>query len=398
MNEQAKFNMKSEPTFDVIVYGATGFTGQLVAEYLAKTYPQPKDLKWAIAGRNKAKLEALKTSLKLHNDVACLQADSSDVESLKSLVEGAKVILTTVGPYQLYGSKLVELCAINGTDYVDLCGEPTWMHEMINAHQQTAEKSGARIVFSCGFDSIPFDLGVYYLQKKAQSTFSQPFKRIKGRVRGMKGTFSGGTKASLQATMAAAKKDKNIMAVLLNPFALTPGFTGAEQPLGNKPLFEDEFNSWSAPFIMAAINTRNIHRSNYLFNHAYGQEFVYDEMMFTGPGEKGQAIAEHVAADKSMASDAGPKPGEGPSKEEREAGFFDVIFSGNEQGNRLTVAVKGNMDPGYGTTSKMISESAVCLAKDDIAVKGGIWTTAPAMGDKLIERLVAKAGMTFSVE
>ncbi|MDO6712118.1 saccharopine dehydrogenase NADP-binding domain-containing protein [Aliiglaciecola sp. 2_MG-2023] len=390
--------MMSKPTYDVIVYGATGFTGQLVAEYLAKTYPSKQDLNWAIAGRNLNKLNEIKSNLNLSSDVDCIIADSNDVDSLKSLVQSTKVVLTTVGPYQLYGNDLVALCAQTGTDYVDLCGEPTWMHDMIAAHQDSAEKSGARIVFSCGFDSIPFDLGVNFLQQKAKEKFSHTFSRVKGRVRGMKGTFSGGTKASLQATMAAARKDKSVMQVLLNPFALTPTFNGPEQPLGNKPIYEEEFNSWSAPFIMAAINTRNIHRSNYLLSHQYGEDFVYDEMMFTGPGEKGKAIADHVAADKSMASDEGPKPGEGPSKEEREAGFFDVIFSAQENQNQLTVSVKGNMDPGYGTTSKMISESAVCLAKDELTVKGGIWTTAPAMGDKLISRLIDKAGMTFNVE
>ncbi|MEP4888765.1 MAG: saccharopine dehydrogenase NADP-binding domain-containing protein [Aliiglaciecola sp.] len=390
--------MMSKTTYDVIVYGATGFTGQLVAEYLAKTYTNKDELNWAIAGRNLDKLKQIKSNLNLSAEVECIVADSEDLDSLKSLVQSTKVVLTTVGPYQLYGNDLVALCAESGTDYVDLCGEPTWMHDMIGKHQAAAEKSGARIVFSCGFDSIPFDLGVYFLQQKAQQDFSQTFSRVKGRVRGMKGTFSGGTKASLQATMAAAKKDQAVMQVLLNPFSLTPGFTGAEQPLGNKPIYEDEFNSWSAPFIMAAINTRNIHRSNFLLAHQYGEDFVYDEMMFTGPGEKGKAIAEHVAADKSMASDEGPKPGEGPSKEEREAGFFDVVFSAQEGDKKLAVSVKGSMDPGYGTTSKMISESAVCLAKDDLSVKGGIWTTAPAMGDKLIERLVAKAGMTFTVE
>ncbi|MDO6693673.1 saccharopine dehydrogenase NADP-binding domain-containing protein [Aliiglaciecola sp. 3_MG-2023] len=388
----------SKTTYDVIVYGATGFTGQLVAEYLSNTYSGKQALNWAIAGRNLDKLKQIKSDLNLSSEVDCLVADSNDLDSLKSLVQSTKVVLTTVGPYQLYGNDLVALCAESGTDYVDLCGEPTWMHDMIAQHQDTAEKSGARIVFSCGFDSIPFDLGVYFLQQEAKQRFSRTFSRVKGRVRGMKGTFSGGTKASLQATMAAAKKDKGVMQVLLNPFSLTPGFNGPEQPLGNKPIYEEEFNSWSAPFIMAAINTRNIHRSNYLLSHQYGEDFIYDEMMFTGPGDKGKAIAEHVAEDKSMASDEGPKPGEGPSKEEREAGFFDVVFSAQEGDKHLMVSVKGAMDPGYGTTSKMISECAVCLAKDDLEVKGGIWTTAPAMGNKLIDRLVAKAGMTFTLE
>lgn len=387
----------SNKKYDVVVYGATGFTGQLVVEYLAKHYPS-NELNWAIAGRNQQKLEQIKTQYNVDASVECVRADSDDLDSLKNMVNNTKVVLTTVGPYQLYGNELVQLCAESGTDYVDLCGEPAWMHKMIKQHQAAAEKSGARIVFSCGFDSIPFDLGVYFLQQQAKDKFGHTLERVKGRVRGMKGTFSGGTAASLKATMAAAHADAEVMKVLLNPFSLTPGFTGAQQPHGNKPLFEEEFNSWSAPFIMAAINTRNIHRSNFLLGKQYGEKFIYDEMMFTGPGEKGEAMAQAVASDKSLSSDKGPKPGEGPSKEEREAGFFDVIFAGSNGDERLTVSVKGTMDPGYGSTSKMIAEAAACLVQDNVSTPGGIWTSAPAMGEKLITRLIAKAGMSFNLE
>lgn len=390
--------MTDSKTYDVVVYGATGFTGQLVAEYLAKQYPAGSGLKWAMAGRNLDKLASVRDAVGAAADTPLIQADAGELDTLKSLVESTKVVLTTVGPYQLYGNELVELCANSGTDYVDLCGEPAWMHTMINKHQSAAEKSGARIVFSCGFDSIPFDLGVYFLQEQAKQKFGRTFSKVKGRVRGMKGTFSGGTAYSLKATMAAAKKDPAVMQVLLNPFSLTPGFTGAEQPHGNKPIFEKEFNSWSAPFIMAAINTRNIHRSNMLLNHEYGEDFVYDEMMFTGPGEQGEATANAVASDKSLASDKGPKPGEGPSKDEREAGFFDVIFHAQDNDRAITVSVKGTMDPGYGSTSKMIAESAVSLVQDELPTQGGIWTSAPAFGDKLIARLEKNAGMSFNLE
>ncbi|MGB2427479.1 MAG: saccharopine dehydrogenase family protein, partial [Alteromonas sp.] len=325
-------------------------------------------------------------------------ADAEKLETLEAMVDSAKVVLTTVGPYQLYGNELVEMCANSGTDYVDLCGEPAWMHQMIGKHQQAAEASGARIVFSCGFDSIPFDLGIYFLQEQAKQKFGHTVNKVKGRVRGMKGTYSGGTAASLKATMVAAKKDPSVMGVLLNPFSLTPGFTGVEQPRGDKPIFEAEFNSWSAPFIMAAINTRNIHRSNMLLGHVYGEDFVYDEMIFTGPGDKGEAIANAVASDKSLSSDKGPKPGEGPSKEERENGFFDVIFHAQEDDKTVTVSVKGTMDPGYGSTSKMIAESAASLVKDDLPTKGGIWTSASAFGQQLIDRLEQNAGMSFNVE
>lgn len=390
--------MAENRKYDLVVYGATGFTGQLVAEYLAKNYADPSSLVWAIAGRSKDKLESIKSKMAIPSHIPSLVADSDNLDSLESMVKSTRVVLTTVGPYQKYGNELVALCAELGTDYVDLCGEPAWMHTMINKHQTAAENSGARIVFSCGFDSIPFDLGVYFLQNHIKSKTGDMASVVKGRVRGMKGTFSGGTAASLKATMAAAKADKKVMQVLMNPFSLAPGFIGPEQPLGNKPIFEEEFNSWSAPFIMAAINTRNIHRSNYLLGHAYGENFIYDEMMFTGPGDKGEAIANAVASDKSMSGDKGPKPGEGPSKAEREAGFFDAIFAAQVDGKPYIASVKGSMDPGYGSTSKMISESAICLVKDNLAVNGGIWTTAPAMGDKLISRLIKKAGMSFTIE
>ncbi len=390
--------MSNEKQFDVVVYGATGFTGQLVAEYLALNYPNSEDLSWAMAGRNLEKLKQVSAQIQAPQHVSLLVADASQPETLRAMVEKTKVVLTTVGPYQIYGNELVALCAELGTDYVDLCGEPAWMHEMIGKHQATAKQSGARIVFSCGFDSIPSDLGVYFLQQKAKAKFGHPLTRVKGRVKAMKGTFSGGTAASLKATMKAAHSNPEVMKVLLNPFSLTEGFTGPEQPHGNKPLFEPEFDSWSAPFIMAAINTRNVHRSNKLLGLEYGESFVYDEMLFTGPGEKGEATANAIASDKSMASDKGPKPGEGPSKEEREAGFFELLFFGSdEHGHSLSVSVTGDRDPGYGCTSKMIAESAISLVKDNLDTSGGIWTTAPALGTSLIQRLEANAGMKFTV-
>jgi short subunit dehydrogenase-like uncharacterized protein len=293
---------------------------------------------------------------------------------------------------------LVAACAAAGTDYVDLCGEPAWMHKMIGEHSEAAAASGARIVFSCGFDSIPFDLGVFYLQQHAKDTLGSVVPRVKGRVRAMKGTFSGGTLASFRETMAAAGRDRSLINVLRNPFSLTPGFQGADQPLGNKPEYDEAVESWIAPFVMASINTKNIHRSNMLMGHEYGEDFVYDEMMITGPGDKGKAVAEAVTNDTSMAEDK-TKQGEGPSKEERETGFYDVLMVGEHtDGGSVRISVKGDKDPGYGSTSKMIAESAVCLVKNPHLGGGGIWTTAPIMGEALIERLQANAGLTFAVE
>ncbi|MEM0955676.1 MAG: saccharopine dehydrogenase NADP-binding domain-containing protein, partial [Pseudomonadota bacterium] len=375
--------VSTQREFGIVVYGATGYTGRLVCEYLNQQYGINGDVSWAMAGRSQEKLEQVRDEMGIPNAVPLVVADAADPASVDAMVARAQVILTTVGPYQLYGSDLVRACAEAGTDYVDLCGEPGWMHDMIAAHGETASASGARIVFSCGFDSVPFDLGVYFLQQTAKATTGAAASRVKGRVRAMQGTFSGGTLASFKATMAAAAEKPELVSVLMDPFALSGGFKGPEQPHGMKPIFEDDLNSWSAPFIMATINTKNIHRSNALLGHAYGEDFVYDEMMLTGPGEQGEAVAKAVAEDKSMAENP-IKPGEGPSKKERENGFYDVLFVGQAAaGGTLRVAVKGDMDPGYGSTSKMIAESAVVLLMHPELGTGGIWTPGSLLGEPL---------------
>lgn len=386
--------------FDVVVYGATGFTGQLVAEYLAARYSDGDKIKWAMAGRSAAKLADVRDAIGAPKDTPLIEADAGDAIVLKTLVGKTKLILTTVGPYQLYGSELVAACATAGTDYLDLCGEPAWMRAMIDAHHATAQESGARIVFSCGFDSIPFELGVYFLQENSKKEFGAAVPRVKGRVRKMKGTFSGGTAASLKATYAAAAKDLSLVALLKNPFSLTPGFEGPKQPPGNKPEYDEDLETWTAPFVMATINTRNVHRSNFLMDFPYGKTFVYDEMMVAGPGEKGEATVKAiVGANAAMGSSGGPKPGEGPSKDERESGFYDILFVGlSSDGRRIHASVRGDRDPGYGSTSKMIAECAVCLLRDVADVKGGVWTPGAAMGDRLIKSLTENAGLTFAIE
>ena len=383
--------------YDVVIYGASGFTGRLVAEYMGQSYGGSEN--WAMAGRNTEKLAAVRDEIGAPADTPLIAADAGDLESLRAMVRRTRCIATTVGPYQLYGSDLVALCAEEGTHYVDLSGEPGWMHEMIAAHGEAAKASGARIVFSCGFDSIPFDLGVYFLQQAAREKFGAPMPRVRGRVRAMEGEFSGGTAASLGATMAAVQKNPDLVGILVNPFSLSDGFNGPAQPADNAPYEDEVAGSWVAPFIMAAINTKNVHRSNALLGHQYGEDFEYDEMMMTGPGDAGKAAAEAVASTNPLAGDDVPQPGEGPSKESREAGHYDVLFIGtNPGGDTLRAAVTGDMDPGYGSTSKMIAESALCLVQDCADLAGGIYTPAPAMGEKLITRLVAKAGMTFDLE
>jgi short subunit dehydrogenase-like uncharacterized protein len=394
--------MKPSSKFDIVVYGATGFTGQLVAEYLATHYTGKDAPKWAMAGRSLDKLATVRDAIGAPADTALIVADASDPASLKAMVDQTRSVLSTVGPYQLYGSELVAACAASGTDYLDLCGEPLWMRQMIEAHEATAKASGARIVFSCGFDSLPFELGVFCVQQEARKVFGAAASRVKGRVRVMKGTFSGGTAASMKATFVATARDLSLVALLKNPFALTPGFEGPKQPPGNRPLFDQELDSWTAPFVMATINTRNVHRSNALMGFCYGKDFVYDEMMLTGPGEKGEEAAKRVAAAinaEKMGASSGPKPGEGPSKEEQKNGRYDLLFVGlAPDGRQVRVAVRGDRDPGYGSTSKMISECAICLLRDTPEVAAGIWTPGAAMGDKLIKRLVDHAGLSFEVE
>jgi len=389
----------TEKQFDLVVYGATGFTGRLVVEFLQNAYGNGGDLSWGMAGRSRTKLEAVRDEMGLPGDTPLVVASADDADSMQEMVDATKLVLTTVGPYQLYGSQLVGLCANSGTDYVDLCGESVWMRHMIDAHAESAKQSGARIVFSCGFDSIPSDLGIYFLQKHAIEHFGEACNKVNGRVRAMQGTFSGGTAASLQASLKAAKTDPEIYRLAIDHYALVPGFKGVEQPSGEQVHYSEELKSWVTPFLMAAINTRNIHRSNALLGHLYGKDFTYDEMMLTGDGEKGKATAEHVAGDRSMAGPDAPKPGEGPSKQEREAGFYDIMYIGETaKGERVVAGVKGDRDPGYGSTCKMITESAVCLLQDCPETEGGIWTTAPAMGERLISRLQNNAGLSFTIE
>jgi short subunit dehydrogenase-like uncharacterized protein len=391
--------MSSAAEFDIVIYGASGFTGRLVAEYLAAEYGK-SDLRWAIAGRSLDKLASVRDAIGAPGDLPLIAADADDPASLKAMVGRTASVLSTVGPYQLYGSGLVAACATGGTDYLDLCGEPLWMRQMIDAHEAEARGSGARIVFSCGYDSLPFELGVFFLQEAAKKQLGSSVARVKGRVRKMKGTFSGGTAASMKAIFAAAANDPSLLPKLRDPFVLTPGFEGPKQPPGNKPLFDEELGMWVAPFVMANINTRNVHRSNFLLGCPYGRDFVYDEMVVAGPKETGEATAKAIiAANNKLGAQGGPKPGEGPSKEERESGHYDLLFVGiGPDGRQVKAVVTGDRDPGYGSTSRMIAECAICLRRDTPEVAGGFWTPGAAMKGALIKRLVDRAGLTFTIE
>ncbi len=287
--------------YDIVIFGATGFTGRLVAEYLHRTYGAQGEVTWAMAGRSLAKLQRVRDELGIGQDLPLLVADASDTAALKALVAQTRVVITTVGPYQLVGNELVLACAETGTDYVDLCGEPGWMAQKIPQLQPMAAASGARIVFSCGFDSIPFDLGVLFLQNNALKTFGEPLTRVHGRVKLIKGGPSGGTAASLLATMEAVGRDKSLIKILGNPFALVPGFKGPRQPNDGVAEWDELAQSWTAPFVMAPINTKNVHRTHALLGHPWGTDFIYSERMLTGKGEKGEQAcqedrAQHQAA------------------------------------------------------------------------------------------------------
>lgn len=388
---------RGDRPFDLIVYGATGYTGRLVAEYLTREYPSGGP-RWAMAGRNAAKLEEVHAAIGAPKSATLIVADSDDPASMAHLAQQTRTILTTVGPYQLYGEPLVKACAEVGTDYADLCGEPLWMRAMIDRYHETAKASGARIAFSSGFDSIPFDLGVLMLQQEARIRFGAPCPRVRCRVRTMKGTFSGGTAASLTETVKVVAKNPKLIALLNDPFALTPGFDGPSQPLGLVPHYEDDLGRWAAPFIMATINTKNVHRTNFLLGHPYGEDFRYDEMMLTSPGEAGKAAAHAVAQMlKNPFGAKPPKPGEGPSPEERENGHYDVLFIGEmPDGRRLNYAVKGRYDPGYGSTSRMLAETGIALTESK--AEGGVATPGALLGEALVTRLREHAEITFAVE
>ena len=407
---------RTPPKYDVVVWGATGFTGRLVAQHLFQRYGVGADLTWAIGGRNAARLAAIARELSGdENGLPVLVGDSNDAASLDRIAAQTRVICSTVGPFALYGSEMVAACARNGTDYCDITGEVQWIRRMIDAHQATAETSGARIVNCCGFDSIPSDLGCLFLQNEMRQRHGTNCSEIRFRLRKARGAFSGGTVASLLNVMQEARGDRTVRRVLADPYALNP--TGERSgPDGNDqraPAYDSVAGGWTAPFVMAAINTRIVRRSNALLDYEYGRDFRYDESVLCGGGLLGFATASATAtALGALLVGVGvaptrvlleklflPKPGDGPSANARERGFFDILLIGKSpDGELLRAKVYGDRDPGYGATSRMLGEAAVCLATDNIAAGGGFWTPASSMGFDLIERLESAAGMSFDIE
>lgn len=397
--------------FDVIIWGASGFTGKLVAEYLYKNYSSSGDLKWAIAGRDFSKLELVREEI-ADSKIPIIIADSNDMISLNNMTKKTKVICTTVGPYAKFGSNLVSSCVDNQTHYCDLAGEVQWIRKMIDAHHDKAKANKTKIVNSCGFDSIPSDLGVYFIQKKSIEISKQRAKHIKMRVAGVKGGISGGTYASLSNVSNEAFKDKDIFKVVINPYGLNPkgDLKGLDKNDLRKIIYDKASNGWIGPFVMAAINTKIVRRSNALSGYLYGKNFMYDEATLSGKGLKGRVKAYMSAIPLALLMSAKPgsflkriidaflpKPGQGPDKKNREQGFYNLRFYIElEDGSNAFAKVIGDMDPGYGSTAKMLGETAVCLAKDSLPNSVGVLTPSIAMGDAILNRLQKNAGLTFS--
>lgn len=403
----------SDREFDVIVWGATGFTGKLVAEYLLQQYGAGADLRWAVAGRSQGKLDTLKGELGAES-LPTVVADSFDDAALASLAARTGVVITTVGPYAKYGSQLVAACVAHGTHYCDLAGEAQWIRAMIDAHHEAARASGARIVHCCGFDSVPMDIGVDFLQSEAMSRHGHYCTSIVMNVRAMRGTFSGGTAASMMNLVREARADRNVARILGHPYGLNPAGErkGPDGPDQKGVRFDDVAAAWTAPFIMAGINTRVVRRSNALLGFRYGRDFRYREAMMMGKGLKGWFGASALAGALGgfvLAAGLGPtrrllerfvlpEPGEGPDRHRRETGFFDLRQFGQlPDGAVIRTKITGDRDPGYGSTSKMLAESGVCLARDALESAGGVLTPAVAMGEALRRRLTVNAGLTFEL-
>ncbi|ATW03521.1 saccharopine dehydrogenase NADP-binding domain-containing protein [Sphingorhabdus sp. YGSMI21] len=375
----------TDPGFDIIVYGATGFTGELVCRYLASRTSADRPVNWAMAGRDRAKLDRLRQSLGL-SDLPLVVADAADAGSIKKMVSATKIVLTTVGPYQKYGTPLVQACAEAGTDYIDLCGEPLWMRRMIEEYEDAARRSGARILFSCGFDSIPSELGVWFCQQQAIKTFGKTMPRVRSRVREFVGGPSGGSVASGASQMQLVASDPALSAILADPFALTPGFSGPDHPSDQTYETESDIGA-VGPFMLGPTDSKNVHRSNLLMGHPYGKDFMFDEKM----------VGAVPPSAPPPSPDQLPQPGEGP-RLDLAAGRFDILFIGEDADRReVRVAVTGSRDPGYLTTSIMMSETALCLLADR-ALTGGIWTPGAAFRGDLVQRLEKYASMRFRVE
>lgn len=393
-------------TYDVVVFGATGFVGKLTAAYLAGAAPAGTRL--ALGGRSKEKLEAVKAELGL--DWPVVVADSSDAAALKALAESTKAVATTVGPYLKYGMPMVQACAEAGTHYADLTGEVLFVRKTIDAHHATAERTGARIVHACGYDSIPSDLAMLLLHEAA----GEPLTDATLVVKAAKGGASGGTIDSMRGIVDEARRDKASRKLVLDPFSLSPDRSA--EPKGKEHrdptgiVRDDELGGALAPFVMGTYNSRIVRRSNALRDHAYGPQLRYRELMLGGSGPAGLAKAAAITGGvgalfagmalpptRFLMDKVLPAPGEGPSEATREKGFFaHDTHAHTASGKHLVCRVRAQGDPGYKATAVMLGESVLSLALDDLPGGGGVLTPATAMGETLVDRLRA-AGHTYEI-
>ncbi|BCQ28671.1 saccharopine dehydrogenase NADP-binding domain-containing protein (plasmid) [Caballeronia sp. NK8] len=410
----------STPDYDVVVFGATSFVGHILARYLAEYFSgQVETLSWAIAGRSAARLNDVKRSLGgVGQSLPIIVADAANESQLRAMCAQTRVIVSTVGPYAHYGELLIKVCVESGIDYCDLTGETQWIKRMIEKYESRAQESGARIVHCCGFDSVPSDMGVWFLQRQAMQEFGAPATQVKMRVKTLKGGASGGTVASLINVVKEAAANPSLRKELANPYALCPKGHGFQTRQHNvkSAEFDSAFGSWVAPFVMAAINERVVHRSNALSGNAYGGRFTYDEAILTGTGLKGRLSALVTVAGlgafmaaivtgpvrSMMQRFLLPQPGEGPSPEAQLAGRYDLRFFGRtDDGQALRIKVTGDRDPGYGSTGKMLGQAAISLARDlvkdgaKVGRAGGFWTPATVFDERFIERLRRHAGLLF---
>ena len=405
-NEYSDFDLRenTQRDFDLVVYGATGFTGALVAEYLHEHH---KELSWAIAGRSQTKLAELKRKIGAP-DLESIVADSTKADDMRRLAATSRVIISTVGPYARYGTLLVEACAAEGTHYCDLTGEPQWMASIFEKVSALAEETGARLVHCCGFDSIPSDLGVFVAQQTMMKKHDVFATKVSGRMGKSKGAVSGGTIASMLLAVEQGVSDPAARKVLNDPYGLYPAelSPGPDSPDQRGIRWDENFESWTGPFVMAAINGKVVRRSNALASLVYGADFVYDESMLVESRRSGLLLAGGLSLGmialaigplRKLIAKRLPQPGDGPSLSERENGFFEFFVHAHhptDQEKDVRICVKGKRDPGYGGTSRMLAQAGLSLAFDDLYVEGGIWTPASALGQHLVDRL-AHVDITF---
>ncbi|GAB2935581.1 trans-acting enoyl reductase family protein [Rhodococcus aerolatus] len=402
---------------DVVVYGATGFVGALLADYLVRNAPH--DARIGLAGRSRDKLEKVKAGLgRAAAGWEVLVADASDTAALDAMVGRTRVVATTVGPYARYGLPLASACARSGTHYADLTGEVLFHRDSIDANDADARLSGAKIVHSCGFDSIPSDLGVHVLHEAVQAAGAGELTDTTLVVRGTRGGVSGGTIDSLRAQVEVTQADRAQAKVARSPYSLTPD-RAAEPDVGPQPDgvvarasgIAPGLDGWIAPFVMAPYNTRVVRRSNALRGHAYGSRFKYAEAVSMGSSPVAPVLGAAMAGgllgfQQAMAFGPAravldrllPSPGDGPGEKTRNSGFFRLQVHGTTTTDRhFTATVAAQGDPGYKATAVMLGESALCLAFDDLGEAGGVLTPATAMGTPLVDRLRAQ-GFTLEAD